>query len=97
MSDTQPTDSAEAGHKTNTRTLEGRVVSNKMQKTVTVLVERKVKHPVYGKYVTRSRRYHAHTLEQFNEGDLVQIQEGRPVSKTKAWYVSRLVTAATLV
>lgn len=76
---------------TNTRTLAGRVVSNKMQKTVTVLVERKVKHPVFGKYVTRSKKYHAHTETPYDEGDLVEIQEGRPVSKTKAWYVSKLV------
>jgi small subunit ribosomal protein S17 len=79
--------------KTNTRTLAGRVTSNKMQKTVTVLIERKVKHPVYGKYVVHSKKYHAHTEEQFNEGDLVEIQEGRPISKTKAWYVSRLLEA----
>ncbi|MGE0802708.1 MAG: 30S ribosomal protein S17 [Lautropia sp.] len=79
--------------KTNTRTLSGRVTSNKMQKTVTVLVEHKVKHPVYGKYVTRSKKYHAHTEARYNEGDLVEIQEGRPVSKTKAWYVSRLLVA----
>ena len=77
----------------NQRKLVGRVVSDKMQKTVTVLIERKVKHPVYGKYVVQSRKYHAHTEEQFNEGDLVEIQEGRPISKTKAWYVSRLLVA----
>jgi small subunit ribosomal protein S17 len=77
--------------KTNTRTLAGRVTSNKMQKTVTVLVERKVKHPVYGKYVVHSKKYHAHTEQPYNEGDLVEIQEGRPVSRTKAWYVSRLL------
>ena len=79
--------------KTNTRTLAGRVTSNKMQKTVTVLIERKVKHPVYGKYVVHSKKYHAHTEEQFHEGDLVEIQEGRPISKTKAWYVARLLEA----
>lgn len=78
---------------TNTRTLAGRVTSTKMQKTVTVLIERKVKHPVYGKYVTHSKKYHAHTEEPYNEGDLVEIKEGRPVSKTKAWYVSRLLVA----
>ena len=82
-----------AERKTNTRTLAGRVTSNKMQKTVTVLIERKVKHPVYGKYVVHSKKYHAHTEETFNEGDLVEIQEGRPISKTKAWYVSRLLEA----
>jgi small subunit ribosomal protein S17 len=75
------------------RTLTGRVVSNKMQKTVTVLVERKVKHPIYGKYILRSTRYHAHTEQQISEGSTVEIQEGRPISRTKAWYVSRVVDA----
>lgn len=83
--------------RTNTRTLTGRVTSNKMQKTVTVLVEHKVRHPVYGKYVVQSKKYHAHTEEQFNEGDVVEIREGRPVAKTKAWYVVRLLTAAKVV
>jgi len=73
------------------RTLTGRVVSNKMQKTVTVVVERKVKHPIYGKYILRSTRYHAHTELSINEGSTVEIQEGRPMSKTKSWYVSRVV------
>lgn len=76
------------------RTLTGRVVSNKMQKTVTVLIERKVKHPLYGKYISRSTKYHAHTEETFNEGDLVEIQECRPMSRTKAWKVVRLVQVA---
>lgn len=74
------------------RTLTGRVVSNKMQKTVTVLVERKVKHPVYGKYVLRSTRFHAHTDAQISEGATVEIQESRPISRTKAWVVSRVVS-----
>ena len=73
------------------RTLTGRVVSNKMQKTVTVLVERKVKHPIYGKYMVRSTKYHAHTESQLNEGDTVEIQESRPISRTKSWVVSRVV------
>ncbi len=90
---TEQNSDAKAAQSTNTRTLSGRVTSNKMQKTVTVLIERKVKHPVYGKYVVRSKKYHAHTEESYNEGDLVEIQEGRPVSKTKAWYVSRLLVA----
>jgi small subunit ribosomal protein S17 len=76
------------------RTLTGRVVSNKMQKTVTVLVERKVKHPIYGKYIVKSTKYHAHTETPINEGDTVEIQESRPISKTKAWKVTRLVEAA---
>ena len=78
----------------NTRTLSGRVTSNKMQKTVTVLIERKVKHPVFGKYVVRSKKYHAHTEDSYREGDLVEIQEGRPVSKTKSWYVTKLLEAS---
>ncbi len=76
------------------RTLVGRVVSNKMQKTVTVVVERKVKHPIYGKYIVKSTRYHAHVESQLNEGDTVEIQESRPISKTKAWVVTRLVESA---
>jgi small subunit ribosomal protein S17 len=78
------------------RTLTGRVVSNKMQKTVTVLIERKVKHPLYGKYITRSTRYHAHTEQALNEGDMVEIQECRPMSRTKAWKVVRLVQASRM-
>jgi small subunit ribosomal protein S17 len=94
MSDIQ----ANAGDKSApTRTLVGRVVSNKMQKTVTVLVERKVKHAVYGKYMVRSTRYHAHTEQPFNEGDTVEIVESRPMSRTKSWVVTRLVTAAASV
>jgi len=76
------------------RTLVGRVVSNKMLKTVTVLVERKVKHPIYGKYIVKSTKYHAHADSAFNEGDTVEIQESRPISKTKAWKVTRLVESA---
>lgn len=79
------------------RTLTGRVVSNKMTKTVTVLVERKVKHPVYGKYMVRSTRYHAHAEDAYNEGDTVEIRESRPISRTKSWVVTRLVHAATIV
>ncbi len=74
------------------RTLTGRVVSNKMDKTVTVLVERKVKHPLYGKIIRRSQKFHAHDeTNQYNEGDLVVIQEGRPLSRTKTWVVAELV------
>ena len=73
--------------------LTGRVVSNKMDKTVTVLVERKVKHPVIGKVVRRSKKYHAHDQNnEFSEGDVVVIEECRPLSKTKTWKVARLVT-----
>jgi small subunit ribosomal protein S17 len=80
------------------RTLVGRVVSNKMDKTVTVLVERRVKHPVYGKYVVRSTKFHAHDeSNNVNEGDLVEIAETRPISRTKAWAVTRVVEAARTV
>ena len=82
----------------NQRKLVGRVVSDKMQKTVTVLVERKVKHPRIGKIVTRSSKYHAHVPEgTFQEGDLVEIAEGRPISKTKSWTVTRLVVKSKAV
>ena len=75
------------------RTLVGRVVSDKMNKTVTVLVERRVKHPVIGKYITRSKKIHAHSEDnEFKLGDTVEIVETAPISKTKAWKVSRLVT-----
>ena len=81
--------------KATTRALVGRVVSDKMDKTVTVLVERKVKHPLYGKIIRRSKRYHAHDENnEFHEGDLVEIQECRPIAKTKAWRVSKLVEKA---
>ncbi len=80
------------------RSLMGRVVSNKMDKTVTVLIERRVKHPLYGKFMVRSRKYHAHDeTNQYNEGDLVEIEETRPISRTKAWKVTRLVEAARVI
>lgn len=87
-----------AGAPAEKRTLVGRVVSNKMDKTVTVLVERKVKHPVYGKYVLRSTKLHAHDeSNQINEGDLVEIAETRPLSRTKTWAVLRVVQVAQTV
>ncbi len=77
------------------RTLMGRVVSDKMDKSVTVLVERRVKHPVIGKVIRRSKKYHAHDENnEYREGDLVEIQEARPMSKTKSWRVARLVERA---
>ena len=80
------------------RTLVGRVVSDKMNKTVTVLVERRVKHPVIGKYITRSKKFHAHSENnEFKMGDTVEIEETAPVSKTKAWKVARLVTKARTI
>ena len=80
------------------RTLVGRVVSDKMQMTVTVLVERRVKHELYGKVLTRSAKYHAH-LENGDAGagDLVEIEECRPISKTKAWRVARVLEKARTV
>lgn len=84
--------------KKNTRTLVGRVVSDKMDKTVTVLIENRTKHPLYGKIIVRSRKYHAHDeANAAKEGDLVEIQEGRPISKTKAWTVTRVVQQAQIV
>ena len=80
---------------TNTRKLTGRVVSDKMNKTVTVLVERKVKHPLYGKFVSRSKKYHAHDEKnEFHPGDLVRIEETRPMSRTKTWKVVELIEKA---
>jgi small subunit ribosomal protein S17 len=74
------------------RTLVGRVVSDKMQKTVTVLVERRVRHPMMGKILTRSKKYHAHVEEGgIAQGDLVEIAECRPISRTKSWKVTRLI------
>lgn len=77
------------------RTLTGRVVSDKMNKTVTVLVERHVKHPVMGKIIRLSKKYHAHDENnEFHEGDTVQIEESRKLSRTKAWTVSKLLERA---
>ena len=79
----------------NIRTLTGRVVSDKMDKTVTVLIERRVTHPIYGKVVTRSKKYHAHDEKnEYHPGDLVLIEECRPMSRTKAWKVAKLVEKA---
>ena len=82
----------------NRRRLTGRVVSDKMNKTVTVLVERQVKHPLYGKFLKKSSKYHAH--DDTNEcqiGDTVLIEEGTPRSKTKSWSVAKLVEKATQI
>jgi len=92
MTTEQATQTAPAKAAKNQRTLVGRVVSDKMQKTVTVLVERKVKHPRIGKIITRSSKYHAHSeTGEFKLGDLVEISECRPLSKTKAWTVTKLI------
>ncbi|TAH41707.1 MAG: 30S ribosomal protein S17 [Betaproteobacteria bacterium] len=80
------------------RALVGRVVSDKMQKTVTVLVESRVKHPLYGKIITRSAKYHAHVEEGVAaEGDLVEIEECRPISRTKTWRVAKVLEKARVI
>jgi small subunit ribosomal protein S17 len=80
------------------RALIGRVTSDKMNKTVTVLIESRVKHPVLGKIIVRSKKYHAHDeANQYQHGDLVEIVETRPVSKTKAWSVSKLLEKAKVI
>lgn len=82
----------------NKRQASGRVVSDRMKKTVTVLVERRVRHRLYGKIVTRSRKYHAHDeAGECKAGDLVLIEECRPLSKTKAWRVVRTLEKARIV
>jgi small subunit ribosomal protein S17 len=82
----------------NTRTLIGKVVSDKRSKTVTVLVERRETHALYGKIVGKSRKYHAHDEKgEYHLGDTVEIAESRPISKTKNWVVTRLVEKARLV
>jgi len=82
----------------NKRSLQGRVVSDKMAKTVTVLVERRVKHPVIGKIMTRSKKYHAHVEGiEAAAGDLVQIEECAPISRTKAWRVTQVVEKARTI
>jgi small subunit ribosomal protein S17 len=77
------------------RTLNGRVTSNKMDKTVTVVIERLVKHPIYGKYIRRTTKLHVHDEHnECQEGDLVTIKQSRPLSKTKAWMLVEIVRRA---
>ncbi|MGT2494183.1 30S ribosomal protein S17 [Cupriavidus basilensis] len=93
MTETAQTESSASPHAWSAA-----VVSDKMDKTVTVLIENRVKHPLYGKYVLRSKKYHAHDeANQYKEGDKVEIQETRPLSRTKSWVVSRLVEAARVI
>jgi small subunit ribosomal protein S17 len=88
---------AEAVTKKIERTVTGKVVSNKMDKTITVLVERKVKHPLYGKYINQSNKFHAHDEKnEINEGDVVQITEHKPISKSKSWVVTKVVSKARI-
>ena len=82
----------------NTRTLVGKVVSDKRTKTITVQIERRTKHELYGKIVARSSKYHAHDEKgEYKMGDVVEIAETRPISKTKSWVVTRLVQRAIVV
>ncbi len=79
-----------------TRVETGRVVSDKMDKTITVLIERRVKHPLYGKYVKRSTKLHAHDEQnECKEGDVVTIEACRPLSKSKAWRLVKVVEKAS--
>ncbi|GAB4359937.1 MAG: 30S ribosomal protein S17 [Gammaproteobacteria bacterium] len=78
-----------------TRTLTGRVISNKMDKSITVLVERRVRHPLYGKYIRRSTKLHAHDANnECGEGDVVSIEQTRPISKTKSWRLVKVIEKA---
>lgn len=80
------------------RTLVGKVVSDKMDKTVSVLVERRVKHPLYGKIIRLSKKYLAHDeTNQAKVGDIVEIQENRPISKRKSWVLSKVVEVAQVI
>lgn len=80
------------------REITGRVVSNKMDKTITVLVERRVQHPMYNKFIKRSTKFHAHDANnECNEGDLVTIAQCRPLSKSKSWRLVRIDERATVV
>ena len=84
--------------KSLTRTLVGKVVSDKRAKTVPVLVERRVKHELYGKIVSLSSKYHAHDEKgEYKMGDTIEITESRPISKTKNWVVSKLIQKAAVV
>jgi small subunit ribosomal protein S17 len=81
-----------------TRTFVGKIVSDKRAKTVTVLVERRTMHELYGKIVGKSSKYHAHDEKgEYKMGDVVEITESRPISKTKSWVVTRLVKKAESV
>lgn len=80
------------------RVVDGRVVSDKMDKSITILVERRVRHPVYGKFIGRSTKLHAHDEKnECKEGDMVQIEECRPLSKSKSWRLVKVLEKATAV
>ncbi|MEQ9463327.1 MAG: 30S ribosomal protein S17 [Haliea sp.] len=87
-----------SGAEKRIRTATGKVVSNKMDKTITVLIERRVKHPVYGKYITRSSKIHAHDENNVcGIGDTVKVTESRPISKSKTWKLLEVVESAPQV
>ncbi|QIB67672.1 30S ribosomal protein S17 [Kineobactrum salinum] len=87
-----------SGAEKRVRTATGKVVSNKMDKTITVLIERRVKHPVYGKYITRSSKIHAHDEDNScGIGDTVKVTESRPISKSKTWKLLEVVESAPQV
>jgi small subunit ribosomal protein S17 len=96
MSDSKAASAAKAASDSRLkRTLTGTVTSDKMDKTVTVLVERKVKHPLLGKIIRVSKKYHAHDeANEFHTGDVVAIEECRPIAKTKSWRVAKLIEKA---
>ena len=80
------------------RTLVGKVVSDKRNKTVTVMIERRVMHPIYGKIMIKTSKYHAHDENgEYKLGDIIEITESRPLSKTKNWVATRLVQKAAVV
>ena len=91
-------DNVESNAQKSARTISGRVVSNKMDKSITVLIERREKHPVYGKYVTKSTKIHAHDEgNECLEGDLVTVKQVRPISKTKTWALVSIDERATQI
>jgi small subunit ribosomal protein S17 len=92
MNDTSATPQNINKSSKNTRSLVGKVVSDKRNKTITVLIERRAKHELYGKIVARSKKYHAHDQnDEYKIGDVVEIVEGKPISKTKVWTATRLI------
>jgi small subunit ribosomal protein S17 len=95
MNKAQAMNEVAATETTQLRTVQGRVLSNKMDKTVTIIIERLVKHALYGKYIRRSTKLHAHDADNAcKEGDIVRVAECRPLSKTKNWRVVEIVARA---
>lgn len=95
MTETSTEQAAAAEQARANRTLTGRVVSDAMDKTITVLIERRVKHPLYGKFMTRSTKVHAHDeANTCARGDLVRVEQCRPVSKTKSWRLIEIIEKA---